>query len=236
MGVNLLFLIFACVLCALGSYALNNQVAVLSGQTLPQGIVVIGAFLLILSLVGYVSAWKEIRIGLGIYFFFICILTIILFSVGIAVYVKKNEADVYITEAWVESSDDTRQSLQNAFWCCDLVQFNETCQTEQAPAGQPCLSPCDMPANAPDAPVSTCLPLMTSSFTNNFQTAGACGIAFSIIMVVCLLFTAYLMVGIRQSAVNAAIERNRERNERDMQKRRKGKGIKMPQQIGQDVL
>jgi hypothetical protein len=29
--------IFGCVLCAVGSYALNNKVAVLAGQTLPQG-------------------------------------------------------------------------------------------------------------------------------------------------------------------------------------------------------
>jgi len=29
--------IFGCVLCAVGSYALNNKVAALAGQTLPQG-------------------------------------------------------------------------------------------------------------------------------------------------------------------------------------------------------
>jgi len=49
-----------------GSYALNNKVAVLAGQTLPQGIIVVGAFLLILSFVGAFSAWKEVRIGLGL--------------------------------------------------------------------------------------------------------------------------------------------------------------------------
>jgi hypothetical protein len=29
--------VFGCVLCAVGSYALNNKVAALTGQTLPQG-------------------------------------------------------------------------------------------------------------------------------------------------------------------------------------------------------
>lgn len=58
--------IFGCVLCAVGSYALNSKVAELVGQTLPQGLIVVGAFLLILSFIGAASAWKEFRIGLGV--------------------------------------------------------------------------------------------------------------------------------------------------------------------------
>ncbi len=45
---------------------LCRKVAALTGQTLPQGIIVVGAFLLILAFVGAFSAWKEIRIGLGL--------------------------------------------------------------------------------------------------------------------------------------------------------------------------
>jgi hypothetical protein len=201
------------VLCAVGSYALNNKVAALAGQTLPQGIIVVGAFLLILSFVGAFSAWKEIRLGLGLYFFFISIITVILFAVGIAVYVKKDQADIYIRQGWMEAGVDTRSSLQAAFFCCGLIQFNHT---DDGPMTWPCGG--ELPDPAPTDP---CLDHMLTSFQDNFHTAGSCGIGFSVVMIVSLAITAYLMVGIRESAVNQAIEKNRARNERDLAKNRK---------------
>jgi hypothetical protein len=223
------------------------------------GIIVVGVFILLLSFVGYLSAWKEFRIGLGLvcteeersrtatnaggtqwlihacfalsgqYFFFIAIITVILFAVGVAVYVKRNQASVYISQAWISGSLDTRAALQIAFYCCGLVNFNDSLTMDNNPPVY--RSPCDQPG-----PTQPCQDLMVASFQNNFQTAGACGIAFSIIMLVSLAITAYLMVGIRESAVNKAIEKNRERNDRDIAKaRKKGKGLKIPS-MGADVL
>lgn len=135
---------------------------------------------------------------------------------------------MYIAEAWSSASDDTKAALQLAFWCCGLNTFNSSSETVYR-------KPCDGSVTS-DLPTSACLPLMVDSFESNFTTAGACGIAFSCVMVVSLAFTAYLMIGIRKSAVNQAIEKNRERNERDMAKaRRKGKGLKIPQ-VSSDVL
>lgn len=51
--------VFGIVLTAVGSYALNNQVAVLSGSTVSEGIIVVGVFIMLLSLLGCLSAWKE---------------------------------------------------------------------------------------------------------------------------------------------------------------------------------
>lgn len=159
------------------------------------------------------------------YFFFISIITIILFAVGIAVYVKRNEASVYIAEGWAVASDDTKSSLQAAFFCCGLNSLDDV---------SPKTFPCD--DRVASGVTQPCAPLMLDSFSANFNTAGACGIAFSVIMIVSLAFTAYLMVGIRESAVNQAIEKNRQRNERDMAKnRKKGKGLKIPQ-VGPGVL
>jgi len=229
-GVNALFLIFGCVLCAVGSYALNNKVAELAGQTLPQGIIVVGAFLLVLSFVGAFSAWKEIRLGLGLYFFFISIITVILFAVGIAVYVKRNQAGMYITQGWQAADQDMKGSLQAAFFCCGLLIFNGT---NDGPYTWPC-GPDMKPTET--LPTEPCHDLMLQSFQDNFYTAGSCGIGFSVVMIVSLAFTAYLMVGIRDSAVNQAIQKNRERNERDMARnRKKGKGLKIPQ-VGPGVL
>lgn len=132
---------------------------------------------------------------------------------------------MYIGEAWNAAGDDEKAALQIAFFCCGYLTFGD------GPARDPCGTP------APDpAPTDFCAPIMLKSFQDNYHTAGSCGIAFACVMIASLAFTAYLMVGIRESAVNAAIEKNRARNERDMDKRRKkGKGLKIPQ-IGADVL
>ena len=161
------------------------------------------------------------------YFIFIAIITIILFAVGIAVYVKRDQASVYISQAWKSAEPGPREALQLAYYCCGLTGAGDDAVL---------LEPCNPAAPSTPAPADGCLPLMEKSFNDNFQTAGSCGIAFSCVMVVSLLFTAYLMVGIRETAVNAAISKNRERNERDMAKgRKKGKGLKIPT-IGADVL
>jgi hypothetical protein len=62
---NLVFLIFACALIGLGSYALNSSANSIAGQTLPAGLVAMGVFILLLSAVGAISAWKESVVGLG---------------------------------------------------------------------------------------------------------------------------------------------------------------------------
>jgi hypothetical protein len=62
---NLVFLIFACALIGLGSYALNSSANSIAGQTLPAGLVAMGVFILILSAIGAISAWKESVVGLG---------------------------------------------------------------------------------------------------------------------------------------------------------------------------
>ena len=139
---------------------------------------------------------------------------------------KRDEAAVYIDQAWREGGDDTRATLQYAFWCCGLKTWNDS---------EVAREPCD--GLTPDAPAvgTTCEPLMVQSFKDNYQTAGSCGIAFSVIMLASLAFSAYLMRGIRESAINKAIEKNRVRNDKDMAKRKKGKGLKIPQ-LGADVL
>lgn len=194
-GLNILFLIFACVLIGVGSYALNNQVGAIAGSTIPTGIVVLGVFILILALLGAFSAWRESRALLGIYFLFLLIFTIILFAVGIAVYVEKDKAADLITTAWTNGGSDVQQSLQNAYTCCGLNQV-----------------PANITVGAcPPLATQPCLPMLVDTFKSAFNTAGACGIAFSVIMLAGLIFICYLMTGIK-----------RKREEQDIQKLRSG--------------
>lgn len=89
--------------------------------------------------------------------------------------------------------------------------------------------PCDTPANFVGKDQNSCLMVMVKTFQDSFQTAGGVAIAFGVIQLVSLLLVWYLMKGIRDAAVNTAIEKNRLRTEKDKERnRRKGKGLKVP--------
>lgn len=52
-------------LIGVGSYALNSEANSLVGQTLPIGLIVMGVFVLLLSALGGISAWRESIAGLA---------------------------------------------------------------------------------------------------------------------------------------------------------------------------
>jgi len=199
LAVNVLFLIFGAVLMSVGSYALNNQVGELAGQSIPTGLIVLGVFIMLLAMLGALAAWRESRAFLGFYFIFLLIFTIILFAVGIAVYVKKNDSAELIVEAWNDSPTDVRQSLSAYVGCCGLYTFNDS-----VPAPYPCPAGYADPATTP-----ACLERMVDIFDHSFTTAGACGIAFSIIMLAGLGFVCYLMSGIRRKQEESDIAKLR---------------------------
>lgn len=182
---NFLFLVFACVCIGVGAVALNSRVGVLTGVTLPAGLIVIGVFIMILSFFGCFGAWMEKKVVLGIYFACLCILTIILLSVGIAVYVKKDEANTYIEQGWKSASDDIKDVLQHEFQCCGYYTYADVYQAK---------SPYKCPENGPK---QACQDLLIGSFNKNFVSAGGVGIAFAVLMIVFQGFVACLIRGIQ---------------------------------------
>lgn len=190
MAFNVLFLIFGIVLTAVGSYALTGNVSQLAGQTLPQGITVMGGFILVLSLAGCIAAWKESRLFLAIYFGFLAIFTLILFSVGIAVYVEKDKAPEFISQAWISAYNDggaagkeVLVALETQLKCCGLRK-NSTGGYDYA--GPNCTGS------------GSCLDVLITGFQSTYVTAGGCAIAFAIIMVGGMVFVCFLMQGIKR--------------------------------------
>lgn len=160
--------IFACILIGVGSYALNNRANSLADQTLPTGLIVIGVFIMLVSLIGALSAWKENTKGLLFYFVILLLITIVLFAVAIAVYSQRNNADSLIDKAWHSSSADVHQEIQNALSCCGLFNNTDT------------LSPSTCTAQTNNTP---CFDPLVDAFHKAFKAAGATGIAFAVIMV-----------------------------------------------------
>lgn len=195
LSMNVLFLIFGAVLMGVGSYAINNTVGSIAGTTIPIGLIVLGVFIMLLSILGALSAWRESRAFLGIYFVFLLIFTIILFAVGIAVYVERDNASSILTSAWNSASTDVQSTIQSTLSCCGLtaVPANYT----------------GCPSDDAEALTRACLPVMVDLWESSFTTAGACGIAFSVIMLAGLIFICYLMTGIKRKQQEHEIARLR---------------------------
>jgi len=186
--VNVVFLIFSIVLMSLGTVAYNTNVGSLAGSSIPQGIIALGVFVLFLSLLGCVGAWRESRFALGCYFFFLMLLTLLLFAVGLGVYSERSQASNYIQEGWVLASNGVRVSLQNYYGCCGL-------STNQSLAGFPC------PPNNQTLP--QCLSILTDAFYNNFTPMAGSAVAFAVLMFVSMVFVCFLIRGIKKKQVGA---------------------------------
>jgi len=196
-GANVLFLIFACVLMGVGSVAFNHSVGPLAGTEIPVGIIVLGVFIMFLSFIGCFGAWKESRLFLGCYFFFLLLLTILLFAVGLGVYSKREEAAYYMSQGWMAAPNDVRVSFQNALGCCGL-EFYITNYTYM---GYPC-PPLSMSVlNISTNLAVPCLSQLTDLFTSSMTTLGGTGVAFAVIMFLGMIFVCVLMKGIRQKSL-----------------------------------
>ena len=180
--INIVFVIFGIVLIAVGSYAMNSSVNALTGQSLPVGIISLGAFTLALAVIGAVSAWKQNRNGLAVYFTALVLIALCMFAVGIAVYIAGQNAPKYITQSWQNAPPAALDALQAADACCGLTTYGV------GPIGSGC--PQNVTANA------TCLPLLQSQLSGYYNSAGACGIAFSIVMAAMMTFVCVLFRGI----------------------------------------
>jgi len=114
-----LYFIFGCVLCGLGAQAMSGQASQIA-STLPKGLIAIGVFLILTSLVGGISAWREFRLGLGIYFVLLLIWSIILIAVGIAVLAASDQqtATRMLSQGWTEIDDASRSAIQQEWHCC----------------------------------------------------------------------------------------------------------------------
>ena len=182
----------------------HYQIGALSGNTLPIGIVVLGVFILFLALLGGVSAYRESRVFLLVYFVFLLLLTLILFFVGIAVYVERNNAGTYINQGWATAPPDLKQSLQQIFQCCGCC--NAGYEPSNATAST---AACDITVSPNQV---GCLGVFTSYFQSYYVTAGGCGIAFAVIMFLGMLLVCFLMKGIKDKRAEQDLAKLRASN------------------------
>ncbi len=150
---------------------------------MPAGIIVMGVFLLILSLLGCLAAYKQNRPALGVYFILLMLILFMLFFIGIGVYVRRGDSESLMLDVWDESAPDLRHNYENYFECCG--RWNST--DRQNVAGL-----CDPVYNG-----TGCISAMASSFRHYAASAGGAGIGFAIILTFALVIVCILMRGIK---------------------------------------
>jgi len=183
LATNFIFLIFGIVLLAVSAYWLNSSVSQLSGSTLPIGILCLGVFTLMVAVLGASASWKESAVGLLIYLVILLLISITLFSVGIAIAVSANNSvSNSIISGWNWSSPSVKIQLETSFACCGLMTPPLNLTSDCPPP-----SVVTIPVN------QTCLPLFVRAFQSNSATIGGCGIAFAILMITGIILVIQLL-------------------------------------------
>jgi hypothetical protein len=119
---------------------------------------------------------------------FLLLITIVLFSLGVAIVVQKDKAGDYIAEAWYRGPADVKNGIQQELGCCGLKFWNDS-------AVWPCPAVADTPEKG-----AYCYPQLTSAFAAAYEHAGGAGIAFSVFMGVGVAMVVCLIQGIQKAS------------------------------------
>lgn len=185
---NMIVLIFGCVLIGLAGVASKSVANSFVGETLPLGLTAIGAFTILLSLLGAAAAWKQNRPLLWTYLVCLMLIVIVMFSVALAIYVKRSQMDEYVVEGWASTSLAFRDAVQNELQCCGLKVYGESAG---APDGHGCPQyPAWHTVNV------TCFDKVQSLFLANYKQLGGAGIAFAVLMTLGMIVVGLLDRGV----------------------------------------
>jgi len=206
---NVILWIFGIILIALGGVSLHKlkELEGLEDITLPTGLIVLGVFFLILSVVGCVVAYKEKLVGLIFYTIFILVLLVCLIGVGGAAFTNRQNAANPLETGWVHVSNGVRVSIQNYFSCCgwELSNGQPTLYGNDADQPHPI---CTYYPNATDHTIfeplgnSTlpgCKQTVVSYVQDNLYLAGVAGVVIGVIEFICFLFALFLIIRLCRS-------------------------------------
>jgi hypothetical protein len=97
-----------------------------------QAIAALGFFVVLISLLGCWGAYYEIKWILIVYAIILFALLFAQLAAGIVVFVRRDQAPMYVEEAWASTPNALRVEVQNLYSCCGLFAFNDST------SGRPC--------------------------------------------------------------------------------------------------
>jgi len=209
---NCVLWILGLILIIVGALALN-QLKNVSGLninvTLPSGIIVLGVFIMILTIVGCVVAYREQLVGLIAYTIVILILLICLIGVGGAAFTYRNQTGSLLTTAWAKADPTIQAKLEIFFTCCGwgganfanaTLKNGETCMVNntfnQTHVDETTEEATWLVVNELvfNTNTSDCQPTITNYVRSNLYVAGVAGVVVGVIEFVCMFFSLYLIV------------------------------------------
>jgi len=181
------------VLIALGGYSLHElkDLSGIEDISIPAGLIVLGVFILILTVVGCVVAYKEKLVGLIFYTIVILILLICLIGVGGGAFAYRKNTQAPLAVAWKNAGDGQRNYVQNRFGCCG---WDDTGNNTRSFTGSNCVV--NGTANVDLPP---CDGLLVDYVQDNLYIAGVAGVVIGVIEFVCMLFSLFLIIRLCRS-------------------------------------
>jgi len=153
LGANAVLLIFAIGILAGASYNSQANVFILLNTWFTPALVM-GAFLLMISLLGVLGSLTKSRCVLWIYVLLMILIALIDLIISSYAISKLNDSESLVADAWAASPTGIREDLQETFSCCGLETYKDK------EAALPC------PADAGDNETGTaCLDPMAAQFT-----------------------------------------------------------------------
>jgi len=206
---NVILWILGIILIALGGVALNElkKIEALENVSIPAGLIVLGVFLLVLTIVGCVVAYKEKLVGLIFYTILILILLICLIGVGGGAFTYRKNADPPLAKAWQAVGSGARISVQNYFDCCGWDDGVNDTRTElgyvpNVQSGNPCiLGFVNDTDHTPivDLNKPPCHGKVVDFVQDNLYLAGVAGVVIGVIEFICFLFALFLIIRLCRS-------------------------------------
>lgn len=137
------------------------------------GVIAVGFFLLLISIVGLIGAIHHHQVML--FFYMVILFIVFLFQFGVScscLAMNRGQQKTLLTSAWSMLNNDMRGDLEARLDCCDLTKTNDT--FTQDPVS--CPAPCNKNKNHS---CEACLPLMLNKATETLTILGGVGLFFS---------------------------------------------------------
>lgn len=143
---NAILWILGVVLIAIGGYALKELQSIkgLLDVTLPAGLVVLGVFIVVLTIVGCAVAYKERLVGLIFYTIVMLLLLICLIGVGGGAFTYREKTPELLKTAWmnpVSATTPVRRYFEDAYTCCGWIKDDNSSMAASDPAKTDCVRP-----------------------------------------------------------------------------------------------